>query len=37
MFVEDGHDRNHLKTLVKENKHQAPKNENTGTSIVKLS
>ena len=36
MFVEDGHDRNHLNSLVKENKHQAPKNENTGTNIVKL-
>ena len=35
MFVENGHDRNHLYSIIRENKHQAPKSENTDRSIVK--
>ena len=36
MFVEKGHDRNHLYSIIQENKHQAPKSENTDSNIVKL-
>ena len=36
MFVENGHDRNHLYSIIRENKHQAPKSENTDSNIVKL-
>ena len=36
MFVENGHDRNYLYSIIRENKHQAPKTENTGSNIVKL-
>ena len=36
MFVENGHDRNHLYSIIPENKHQAPKSENTVSNIVKL-
>ena len=36
MFVENGHDRNHLYSIIQENKHQAPKYENTDSNIVKL-
>ena len=36
MFVENGHDRNHLYSIIRENKHQAPKYENTDSNIVKL-
>ena len=34
MFVENGHDRNHLHSIIRENKHQEPKN--TDSNIVKL-
>ena len=36
MFAENGHDRNHLYSIVRENKHQAPKTENIDSNIVKL-
>ena len=36
MFVEKEHDRNHLYSIIWENKHQAPKSENTDSDIVKL-
>ena len=36
MFVENGHDRNHLYSIIRENKHQAPKSEDTDRNIVKL-
>ena len=36
MLVENGHDRNHLYSIIRENKHQAPKYENTDSNIVKL-
>ena len=36
MFVDNGHDRNHLYSIIRENKHQAPKSENTDSNIVKL-
>ena len=36
MFVENRHDRNHLYSIIRENKHQAPKYENTDSNIVKL-
>ena len=36
MFVENGHDRNHLYSIIRDNKHQAPKYENTDSNIVKL-
>ena len=36
MFIENGHDRNHLYSIIRENKHQAPKSENTDSNIVKL-
>ena len=35
MFVENGHDRNHLYSIIRENKRQAPKTENTNSNIVK--
>ena len=37
MFAENGHDRNHLYCIIRENKHQAAKSENTYSKIVKLS
>ena len=36
MLVENGHDRNHLYSIIRENKHQAPKSENTDSNIAKL-
>ena len=36
MFAESGHGRNHLYSIMGENKHQAPKYENTDSNIVKL-
>ena len=36
-FVENGYDRNHLYSIIKENKRQAPKTENTDINIVELS
>ena len=36
MFVENGHGRNHLYSIIWENKHQARKYENTDSNIVKL-
>ena len=36
MFVENGHDRNDLYSITRENKHQAPKSENTDSNIFKL-
>ena len=36
MFAENGHDRNHLYCIIRENKHQAAKSENTYSKIVKL-
>ena len=36
MFGENGHDRNHLHSIIRVNKHQAPKSENTDSNIVKL-
>ena len=36
MFVENGHDQNHLYSRIRQNKHQAPKTENTDSNIVKL-
>ena len=36
MFVENRNDRNHLYFIIWENKHQAPKSENTNSNIVKL-
>ena len=36
MFVENGHERNHLYSIIKENKRQPPKTENTDSIIVKL-
>ena len=36
MFIDNGHDRNHLYFIIRENKHQAPKSENTDSNIVKL-
>ena len=36
MFAENGHDGNHLYSIIRENKHQAPKSENTDSNIVKL-
>ena len=36
MLVENGHDRNHLYSIIRENKHQAPKFEDTDSNIVKL-
>ena len=35
MFVESGHDRNYLNSLVKTNKHQAPKTKNKDNNIIK--
>ena len=35
MFAENGHDRNYLNSTIKENKHQAPKTENTDGKMVK--
>ena len=32
MFAENGHDRNYLNSIINENKHRAPKTENTVTS-----
>ena len=36
MFMENRHDRNHLYSIIRENKRQAPKTENTDSNIVKL-
>ena len=36
IFVENGHDWDYLNSIMKENKHQAPKNENKDSNIVKL-
>ena len=36
MFVGNWHDRNHLYSIIQENRHQAPKYENTDSNIVKL-
>ena len=36
MFVENGHNQNHLYSIIQENKHQGPKSENTDSNIVKL-
>ena len=36
MFVDNGHDRIYLNSIIKENKHQAPKTENKDNNIVKL-
>ena len=36
MFVENRHDRNHLYSIIRENKHQAHKTENTESNIVKI-
>ena len=36
MFVENSHDQNHLYSIIRENKSQAPKIENTDSNIVKL-
>ena len=36
MFVEKGHDRSHLYSIITENKRQAPKTENTDSNIVKI-
>ena len=36
MFVENGHDRNHLYSIIKENKRQPPETENTDSNVVKL-
>ena len=36
MFVENGHGRNHLYSIIRESKHQAPKYENTDSNILKL-
>ena len=36
MFVENRHDRNHLYSIIRENKHQARKTENTESNIVKI-
>ena len=36
MFVENGHDRNHLYSLIREYKRQTPNTENTDSNIVKL-
>ena len=35
-FIQNRHDQNYLNSIVKENKHQAPKTENTDNNIVKL-
>ena len=34
MFIENRHGRNCLNSIVKENKHQAPKTDNVDNSIV---
>ena len=36
MFVENGHDRNHLYSIIRENKQQRPKTEKLDSNIVKL-
>ena len=36
MFVENGHDRNHLYSIIRKNKRQALKPGNTNSNIVKL-
>ena len=36
MFDENGHDQNLLYSIIRENKRQTPKTENTGSNIVKL-
>ena len=33
MFVENGHDRNHLNSIINENKHQAPNTENKDSNV----
>ena len=35
MLGENGHNRNHLYSIIRENKHQAPKYENTDSTIIK--
>ena len=34
MFMENRHDRNHLYSIIRENKRQAPKTENTDSNII---
>ena len=36
MFLENGRDGNHLYSIIREIKHQAPKSESTDSNIVKL-
>ena len=36
MFLENEYDRNFLDSIIKENKHQAPKTQKTDSNIVKL-
>ena len=36
MFVKNEHDRNHLYSIIRENKYQAAKTENTDSNIIKL-
>ena len=36
MFFEKRHNQNHLYSIIRENKRQAPKTENTDSNIVKL-
>ena len=36
MFVEKGHDRNYLNSIINENKHQTPNTENKDSNIVQL-
>ena len=36
MFIENGHVRNHLYSIIRQNRRQAPKAENTDSNIVKL-
>ena len=36
MFVENGHDRNYLNSIINENKHEARNNKNKDSNIVKL-
>ena len=36
MFFENGHDQNYLNSIIRENKHEASKIEDTDSNIVKL-
>ena len=36
MFVGNGHNQNHLYSIIRENKRQAPKSENANCNIIKL-